>query len=315
MLVMKKDFYEYKELKEIVNSLGINSKDEYIRKHKTIVSLNGKKAPVSPSTFYGNEIWENWSVFLNKPIHAKKLNNIYYSYEECRGKMVELGITSKSVFTNNIKHIMQTDVKIPYSPYKIYDTEWKGWGHFLSTYRVQDNLKEYRPFQEAREWARSLNLKMHKEWRLLELDKLPNGIPKKPEKTYKNKGWVSYSDWLGIDETHRISYGEKIIFDILNENNISFIYDRSVLDCRKESKLRFDFYIPSKNICIEFDGIQHFKSVDFFGGEEEFEKTRMRDEIKNKFCILNNIKLLRIPYTMKKNEIEDYILSEIKKGG
>jgi very-short-patch-repair endonuclease len=62
------------------------------------------------------------------------------------------------------------------------------------------------------------------------------------------------------------------------------------------SKLKFDFYIESLNLCIEYDGIQHFEAIEHFGGEEALLKTKERDEIKNNYCFNNNINLLRIPY-------------------
>jgi hypothetical protein len=191
-----------------------------------------------------------------------------------------------------------------------YKNEWEGWGEFLGTGRIQDNQKQYISFEDARKWARSLNLKMYKEWRRLDLSKIPADIPKKPEKTYKNKGWVDYNDWLGIDKREKISYGEKKIYDYLKLNTIEFYYNKSILGCKNENNLRFDFFIPEKNICIEFDGIQHFKSIDFFGGDIEYEKTKMRDEIKNIFCKLEGIKLIRLPYFLT----DDEIIEEIKRG-
>jgi hypothetical protein len=310
MSVIKNKFYEYKELKKLVNSLSIKSKDEYIKIYKNLISSDGKKAPLNPVTFYGNDIWVNWSSFLNKPIFKKKLNNIYYTYEECKNVIKDKKIFSKSDFTKKIKNIIIDDIRIPYSPYVTYKNEWEGWGEFLGTGRIQDNQKQYTSFEDARKWARSLNLKMYKEWRGLDLSKIPADIPKKPEKTYKNKGWVDYNDWLGIDKREKISYGEKKIYDYLKLNNIEFDYNKSILGCKNENNLRFDFYIPEKNICIEFDGIQHFKSIDFFGGDVEYEKTKMRDEIKNIFCKLEGIKLIRLPYFLT----DDEIIEEIKRG-
>jgi len=49
-------------------------------------------------------------------------------------------------------------------------------------------------------------------------------------------------------------------------------------------------------MCIEYDGIQHFKPIEYFGGEESFLSLKKRDKIKTDFCIKNNIKLLRIGY-------------------
>lgn len=59
---------------------------------------------------------------------------------------------------------------------------------------------------------------------------------------------------------------------------------------------------------IEFDGKQHFEINNFFGGEEEFQKNKIRDELKNNYCIENKIPLIRIKYDEEINleRIMDY---------
>ena len=70
----------------------------------------------------------------------------------------------------------------------------------------------------------------------------------------------------------------------------------------------FDFYLPVKNIAIEYDGEQHFKSVDFFGGEETFKKQQLHDKIKTNYCKNNNISLLRIKFDQNvENEMQKII--------
>lgn len=49
-------------------------------------------------------------------------------------------------------------------------------------------------------------------------------------------------------------------------------------------------------MCIEFDGIQHFKEISRFGGYQKFLDTKKRDDIKNKYCKSKNIILIRIRY-------------------
>ena len=63
----------------------------------------------------------------------------------------------------------------------------------------------------------------------------------------------------------------------------------------KES-IVFDFYLPEMNICIEYDGIQHFKSVDYWCGDEGLLERQNRDLYKTDYCIKNSIKLIRIKY-------------------
>ena len=61
-------------------------------------------------------------------------------------------------------------------------------------------------------------------------------------------------------------------------------------------KCRFDFYV-NNNYLIEYDGQQHFESVEYFGGEEQLKIQQKRDTYKNQWCKENNIPLIRIPYT------------------
>ena len=113
------------------------------------------------------------------------------------------------------------------------------------------------------------------------------------------------------------SKGENLINQILKRERIKFEREKRFLDCTNISEtgrcstLPFDFYIPELNTCIEYDGQQHFEPVIRFGGDETFEKQKKRDKIKNRYCKKNGIKLIRIPYTMKKEEIEPYILKEL----
>lgn len=111
----------------------------------------------------------------------------------------------------------------------------------------------------------------------------------------------------------KLSKGEKKIYIFLVKNNINFKTQHSFLDCKFKSKLFFDFYLSEYNICVEFDGIQHYDSIEKFGGEKEFKKTKERDLAKNEFCIKNKIELIRIPYFEYKNI--DLILNKAIKDG
>lgn len=100
----------------------------------------------------------------------------------------------------------------------------------------------------------------------------------------------------------RESKGEENIREYLNKNNINFESQFTFKDCRNINPLPFDFYIPSLNLAIEYDGIQHFEPREFFGGIESFNKLKIRDSIKDKFCNNNNIKLVRIKYNENINK-------------
>ena len=94
----------------------------------------------------------------------------------------------------------------------------------------------------------------------------------------------------------RESLGERMISNYLKLNNINYTRQKKFNDCKHINKLPFDFFLPEYNICIEYDGIQHFKPVKQFGGEKEFEKVKIKDKIKTNYCKNNNIELIRISY-------------------
>lgn len=108
----------------------------------------------------------------------------------------------------------------------------------------------------------------------------------------------------------RESLGERKISLFLDNNNIQYIKQKKYNDCKFINKLPFDFYLPKYNICIEYDGIQHFESIKLFGGEKEFLKTQIRDKIKTEYCLNNNIQLIRISYM---ENIEDKLNLNINK--
>ena len=106
-------------------------------------------------------------------------------------------------------------------------------------------------------------------------------------------------------------YNEKIK-QILKDNNLTFIPEKTFSDCinpKTNAKLRFDFYLPDYNCCIEYDGEQHFKG--WYNSVDSLQNIQYRDNIKNKYCKENGILLIRIPYWDKDKISIDYILEKI----
>ena len=106
------------------------------------------------------------------------------------------------------------------------------------------------------------------------------------------------------------SKGERKIRIILKKLNINFKSEKNFDNLKNIKYLYFDFYLPDLNICIEYDGEQHFKSYDIFGGQDLFNIIKERDNIKNEYCKNNNIKLLRISFL--DDNIEKTIIDFIK---
>lgn len=92
------------------------------------------------------------------------------------------------------------------------------------------------------------------------------------------------------------SKGENEIIIFFENNNIQYKHQKKFNNCKYKNILPFDFYLPKYNLCIEYDGKQHYESIKHFGGNEEFEKRKIKDKIKTKYCKKNGIKLIRIKY-------------------
>jgi very-short-patch-repair endonuclease/Zn finger protein HypA/HybF involved in hydrogenase expression len=108
------------------------------------------------------------------------------------------------------------------------------------------------------------------------------------------------------------SKGENIIQYCLKNQNIKYYTQKIFKDCKYKKVLRFDFYLPRYNLCIEYDGIQHFELGRFNVTDKQLQESKIKDNIKNDFCEKYNINLLRIPYWEIKN-IEKLILLTISK--
>ncbi|MEX1550452.1 hypothetical protein [Enterococcus sp. C50] len=94
------------------------------------------------------------------------------------------------------------------------------------------------------------------------------------------------------------SKGELAIEKYLIENDYSYETQYKINQCKLKNPLPFDFAVFSNNsiVLIEFQGEQHYKERDFFGGETAFKKQKLRDNIKLKYCQDNRIPFIAIPY-------------------
>jgi superfamily II DNA or RNA helicase len=95
-------------------------------------------------------------------------------------------------------------IDIPSNPNRTYLTEgWQGMGDWLGTGTIATNLRVYLPFEEARAFIHSLELKSSDEWKKFCKDQMPEkgmlplDIPANPRKTYASMSWKGMGDWLG----------------------------------------------------------------------------------------------------------------------
>jgi hypothetical protein len=100
---------------------------------------------------------------------------------------------------------------MPSDPAKVYkDAGWEGWGVWLGTGRIANQNKVFLPFHESRKFAQKLGLKNQAEWRKYvggdfgSLSPLPSKIPRGPYSYYRDKGWISWPDFLGYESKKKL---------------------------------------------------------------------------------------------------------------
>ena len=112
--------------------------------------------------------------------------------------------------------------------------------------------------------------------------------------------------------------GEIKISHFLTSRRFGFVIHKRFDDCRNprtNRNLAFDFYVPTKNLLIEYDGLQHFKSGCMVNGKhtttaEDLRGIQERDRIKTDYAKTHGIRLLRIPYK-DFSRIDDILTSHL----
>lgn len=119
-------------------------------------------------------------------------------FQEARLIVRDLGLNSYSHWREFSKS-MKKPSDIPANPNGVYKNEgWDSWGDWLGTDIIATKYIEFVSFNEARKYARNLNLKTVEEWYSLK-SKRPSNIPSAPQRTYENKGWKGWGDFLDIE--------------------------------------------------------------------------------------------------------------------
>lgn len=169
----------------------------------------------------------------------------------------------------------------------------------LPVWYIENELNEKAPNMEVLEPFNKLTdkvkcrCKIHDTYNVKQVNKIIAG-----EGCHKCRMTKITGSWC--EETIR-----KILINWGYEHKCQYTFEK----CRDKRKLPFDFYLPHFNVCIEFDGPQHFYPIH---GEKSFKTVKYHDNIKDKYCEDNNIILIRIPY-WKYEIIEYYLFDEFVK--
>jgi hypothetical protein len=177
-------FCSFKEAREFVRKLKLKNMKEWYD-----YSKSGDKPDNIPSSLsgtYKNKGWVSWGDVLGTGTVADK-NKIFRSCKEAKEFVRALNLKNQSQWQEYCNSGKKPD-DIPSSPLSFYKNEFKGMGDWLGTGTVSTRGRIYRPFKEARDFVRKLNLKNYEDWeKYCASGNKPNDIPSHP--------WEIYKEW------------------------------------------------------------------------------------------------------------------------
>ena len=207
----------FKEARKIARSLNLKSYGEW---HDWFHENNPEGIPYSPRCTYKNEGWISIGDWLGTNIKStQEKSKTFLSFRDAREIARSLGLNSRKQWVEWIRG--NKPDQLPSLPNKTY--KYKGWVSW------QDWLGfkpfSYKSFEDAREYVHNLGLLNHQQWKkFASSGKRPKSLPSNPRHYYRDKGWISWYDWLGTEEETFISYEEakKFINSLKLKNTIAW---------------------------------------------------------------------------------------------
>lgn len=79
-----------------------------------------------------------------------------------------------------------------------------------------------------------------------------------------------------------------------------------------ENNLELDCYDEELKLAVEYNGVQHYKFIPFMHrNKETFHNQKYRDYVKRNLCAENGINLIEVPYTVRNEEIEEFLIEKL----
>ena len=186
------EWLPFKEAREFIHKLKLKTQKDWYQYCQS--GNKHLKIPSAPNQTYKDEGWISLGDWLGSGTISNR--DIKYKYfKEAREFARKLNLKSSKEWREYCK----TEAKpsdIPNYPSQAY--KGKGFISMPDFLGYKNLFQEWLPFEEAREFARKLNLKSTKEWReYCKTEAKPSDIPNYPSQAYKGNGWNGIGDWLG----------------------------------------------------------------------------------------------------------------------
>jgi hypothetical protein len=192
-----KEYLSFEDARQFVHKLNFGVIQEWYDYCKSGEKPN--EIPSYPSKPYRNSGWVNWADWLGKSSfqgNSKKL-----TFEEARKIVKSFNLKSTKEWTE-FCNSKKKPSNIPNRPSAVYkDNGWISWGDWLGTNTIAHFNKEYISFEELKNLVIKNEIKSQIQWNNFYKDlTIKTNIPSNPQRTYKNKGWINWADFLGKEE-------------------------------------------------------------------------------------------------------------------
>lgn len=307
--------YSYRIVELTYNEIGFKYNNEKFK--RTVASLIGEQFVYLPITFerfkgYTRLYWSPESPTdaerINEEIPELKLRERYDLWEGIPYNFIYLEFTtadndvSKAVAYTTSKpdtYInMLCNKIVKYGKFSadfiragndgynwnLMQKSFNSWKGIRRVKRLEDNLKYFYIQEYYKEnedvWKRA--------------NMLVSEFYEHPEKftSVERSSWLEpVNKWISEELTYKLTKQIYKEYQVIYQMRPFFL--RSSIS---GGQLSYDVFISEINVAIEYQGLQHFQPVDFFGGEESFLKQVERDREKRELSEKNGIKLVYITY-------------------
>lgn len=215
----QRKFLPYDQARVFAARLGLDSYEQWRRYCSGQIPHLSKRPdniPSNPNVVYKNSGWSGIRHWLGVGGPSEGGVSKMLPFEEARRFARSLGLSGQIAWWQYVAgdrpDLPSRPANVPSCPDVRYKHEgWAGYGDFLGTGNIANHRKTMRQFKEAREYARSLQLRTFAEWRTWAATKQrPTDIPSSPERTYSAK-WRGWRDWLRAPYVRAPGRGQAVV--------------------------------------------------------------------------------------------------------
>jgi hypothetical protein len=210
----EKSFRGFREARDFVRGLGLLGIRDWRAWRKGLrpdLPPPPDDIPAAPDVTYAIEGWAGWGDFLrtgNAPTRRRR----FRSFRGSRAFARRLGFRARAEWhawrNGKRPDLPPCPPDVPGAPQRAYAGRgWRGWGDFLGTGNLSNRDRTFRSYREARSFAVGLRLRSSVDWmrwvagRLPDRPPRPPDIPYNPPRTYHERGWDGWADFLGLEQS------------------------------------------------------------------------------------------------------------------